>query len=166
MSAGSEREWGEAPRPPGYRPVHVTGGPRISLVVLSSGDARGLRRCLRELLPGCARRDVEVVVVCAAGRPPKWAEATYPGVRLVSARSGTDAQRRALGLAAAQGDIVVFASEREAGAPGWLDARMAGWTAPAAQALVPPDARLTGSLPGSGTSRRTDSGRPTAHTDR
>ncbi len=166
MSEGSEREWGQGPQPPGYRPVHVTGGPRISVVVLSSGEARGLRRCLRALLPDCARREVELVVVCAADGPPTWAAAMYPAVPFLWAGSSTEAQSRTLGLAAAQGDIVVFASEREAGAPGWLDARMAGWTTARAPASPEAAGHFAGALPGADKSRRTDNGRSTAHTDR
>ncbi len=112
--------------PAGYRDVRMAQGPVVSVVVVASGRAP-LDRLARE----CGRRGIELVAVrCgdAEGADAGALEAALPGVRFVwSAARLPGAVLRQRGLAAAEGDIVVFADDVEAATPGWLDERLGRW---------------------------------------
>ncbi len=112
--------------PAGYRDVRMAQGPVVSVVVVASGKAP-LERLARE----CGRRGIELVAVHSAdaeGDDPAALEAALPGVRVVwSAGRVSAAVLRQRGLAAAEGDIVVFADDVEAATPGWLDERLGRW---------------------------------------
>ncbi len=116
--------------PPGYRDVRLAQGPVVSVVVVASGAAP-LPRSLDRLARECGRRGVERVAVhCgdAAGADTGTLEAAFPGVRFVwSAGRVPGAVLRQRGLAAAEGDIVVFADDVEAATPGWLEERLGRW---------------------------------------
>jgi hypothetical protein len=114
--------------PPAYRPVRLTGEPTLAVVLLSSGQPARLALALRSLAPDCARRDVLLAAACRAGTadPHRW-EKAFPGVRFVWGEGLPEAELRARGLAAVDGDIVVFVAEDQAGEAGWLETRLAGW---------------------------------------
>jgi hypothetical protein len=114
--------------PPAYRPVRLSGEPTLAVVLLSTGQPDRLAALLRSLAPDCARRDVLLVAVCRASTadPHRW-ENAFPGVCFVWGEGLPDAELRARGLAAVDGDIVVFAPEEQAGEAGWLETRLAGW---------------------------------------
>lgn len=113
--------------PPAYRPVRLSGQPTVAVVVLSGG-APDRVNTLHALAADCSATSVELAVVCSAPTPDpaRW-ERAFPGVRFVWQDGLPEAEARARGLAAVDGDIVVFAREEEAAAPGWLRARLAGW---------------------------------------
>ncbi len=115
--------------PAGYRDVRMARGPVVSVVVVASGAAP-LARSLARLARDCGRRGVELVAVHGDADPADAGalQAAYPGVRFVPAPgrvSGSVLRQR--GLAAAEGDIVVFADDVEAAAPGWLEERLGRW---------------------------------------
>ena len=97
--------------------------PTVSVVVASTGPEALLERCLAALVPQAARHTAEIVVARLGDAAPVPAlAAAHPTVRFV-----TDAavlglpQLRALGLAAATGDIIALTEDRCVVAPDWLD---------------------------------------------
>ena len=119
--------------PSGYRDVRLAQGPVVSLVVVSAG-AGSLLGSLDRLAAECGGRGVELVAVQGGDQldaaDPSALEAAFPDVRFVwtpaSVPAGVLRQR---GLAAAAGDIVLFADDAAAVTPGWLDERLGRWPA-------------------------------------
>jgi hypothetical protein len=134
--------------PAAYRDVRLAGEPLVSLVVLADGDLP-----LAALAAECGGRGLELIAVQRGdGLDAAQAaelEAACPGVRFVRVAGAlSPAALRERGLAAAEGDIVLFA-EAEAAEPGWLDGRLGRWSTrtgfPLRGGSVPPAALTTAS---------------------
>ena len=133
--------------PPGYRDVRLAGEPRVSLVVLADRELP-----LAGIAAECGGHGVELIAVQCLDwleADPTELEAAYPGVRFVRVAAAlSPAALRERGLAAAEGDIVLFA-DAEAAQPGWLDRRLGRWSTrtefPLRGGSVPPAALTTAS---------------------
>ncbi|HEX9109336.1 MAG TPA: hypothetical protein VF832_18970, partial [Longimicrobiales bacterium] len=113
--------------PSGYRDVRLAGAPLVSLVVLADRDLP-----LEALAAECGERGVELIAVQRREGPDAAEtaelEAACPGVRFVRVSAAlSPAALRERGLAAAEGDIVLFA-DAGAAQPGWLDQRLGRWS--------------------------------------
>lgn len=95
------------------REVRIGDKPTISVLLTSTGQRSRLESCLEQLLPVCADLDAELVVV-RAYNDQELAEmrAAFPGVRFTAAPAGsTVPELRAIGMAGADGDIVVLGDD-------------------------------------------------------
>jgi glycosyltransferase involved in cell wall biosynthesis len=108
--------------PPGHRGIRLADAPTASVVVASLGDRARLDACLAALLPVCTARGIEVVV--ARNCPPDEyhaLEETYPMVLFMPAPdNATVRQLRAVGLSAADGDIVSLIDDGAVPGSAWL----------------------------------------------
>lgn len=98
--------------------VRLGSRPKLSVVVASTGEETRLRACMDALVPVCRELEMEIVVVrdASADDVARY-QAAYPRVRFVSAPPGTSSPTlRAIGLAAANGDIVVLTHDDAAAA--------------------------------------------------
>ena len=96
--------------PPGHRGIRLADAPTSSVVVASMRDRGTLDRCLAALVPGCAAREIEVVVARnCSGDEYRSLEKAWPAVLFMPAPDNSSArQLRAIGLSAADGDIVTL----------------------------------------------------------
>ena len=109
--------------PPGERVMRLAKEPRHSIVVAASGPRQRLEALLRELVPACRSRGAELVVARACS-PAEYKElaGTFPAVLFMPAADGsTPRQLRALGLTAADGDVVTFVDDDRALTAQWVD---------------------------------------------
>lgn len=138
--------------PAGYRDVRMAEGPVVTVVlVAAAGDA--LARSLDLLAAECGGHGVELIAVGDQRGAADAAAlaAAFPGVRFVwGAGQLPGAVLRQRGLAAAEGDIVVFADDVEAATPGWLDEHLGRWPvrSPLRGAARPSDAPSNRELTG------------------
>lgn len=91
--------------------------PSVSVVVASRASLEELREALVSILPLCRAHGVEVVVV-RHGEPEEIAAlaAEFPRFGFLRAPvDDGDAPLRSLGMAAANGDIVMFTVDRDPG---------------------------------------------------
>ena len=94
------------------------GGPRISIVLAARSHGAWLTDAVDTLLPHCRRVAAELIVVRCDATPALPESESRLGIRIVMVPAESDlTQRRAAGLGAAAGDIVVLADE-ERGIPG------------------------------------------------
>ncbi len=132
--------------PPGYRDVRLVGEPLVSLVVVADRELP-----LARLAAECGGHGVELVALQPGGELDAGAaelEEAYPGVRFVRVAAAlSPAALRERGLAAAEGDIVLFARGEEIAEPGWLESRLGRWstrfTFPLRGGIEPPAALTT-----------------------
>ena len=96
--------------PPGHRGLRLGKEPTRSLVLASAGARDALERALPGLIAGCAARQVELVI--ARGCAPEEyhaLERAFPTVLFMPVPDGsTLRQMKAIGLSAADGDIVTL----------------------------------------------------------
>lgn len=97
--------------------------PRVSLVVAWQGSPLELSRRFR-LWRGTIDENVDVVIACAcAATEHQRLERAHPGVRIIPAAPETGMHAlRQIGVAAAQGDIVVIVDNAISSTPSWRDA--------------------------------------------
>ena len=108
--------------PPGHRGLRLGDTPTTSLVVASSGSRAVLEAFLAAVLPTCRARKVEVVVARNCS-PDEYQAlcAAYPAVLFMPAPDkATTRQLRAVGLSAADGDIVTLVDDGMAADAEWL----------------------------------------------
>jgi hypothetical protein len=110
--------------PPGARGIRLALAPSFSVVVASTGARARLEGLLGWLVPACQRRDVELVVARSTDPAELAALASaWPSVLFMPAPDGsTGGQLRAVGLTAADGDIVVLTEDDRALSEPWLEA--------------------------------------------
>lgn len=116
----------------GLRAIRLGSGPNVSFIVISDGDGRSLELCLASLSPRSRPAGVEIVVVrsCSSARESTQLQDTYPTVQFVFAKPRTPvSELRARGMAAAEGDIVVFVDDQKPLPRDWL-ARLAAAKVP------------------------------------
>lgn len=101
----------------------MSGMPTVSLVVASCGERGQLDAWLSALGAGAGGPGADVVVVRWGDEAELKALAErHPGVRFVGCASDASVPaRRAAGMRAALGDIVVLTDDRHAGAGAWLE---------------------------------------------
>ena len=126
-------------RPRGGPPADI---PTFSVVVTSRGDPRALRSLLAGLLPTCAAHGVQALVVRAGPVDEALALADeHPGARFLHPADddAPDVALRSAGMAAADGDVVLFGSDRDPSLPGRLLhlLRSQGVPAPGAEDQLP-----------------------------
>lgn len=99
--------------PPGHRGIRLSEMPTSSVVVASAGQRADLEAMLRHLVPGCVKRDIEVVVARNCTPDEYHAlESAFPKVLFMPAPdNSTVRQLRAIGLSAADGDIVTLVED-------------------------------------------------------
>ena len=103
------------------------GVPTLTVVIASSGTRTSLETCLASISAQCGRFDAELIVV----RAVPFAEmqllgALYPAARFVLAPANAVVpELRALGMAEADGDIVVFSEDGIVPENRWLSMIMA-----------------------------------------
>ena len=128
MSADTQFESTERPDtsgrglPPGERVMRLAAEPRHTIVVAAAGPRARLEALLRVLVPACMARGTELVVARACS-PAEYKElaGTFPAVLFMPAADGsTPRQLRALGLTAADGDVVTFAEDDRALTAEWV----------------------------------------------
>lgn len=99
--------------PPGHRGIRLAELPTSSVVVASVRDRAALEAMLGGMVPGCKERDIEVVVArnCSADEYHAL-ESVFPSVLFMPAPdNSTVRQLRAIGLSAADGDIVTLVDD-------------------------------------------------------
>ena len=96
--------------PPGHRGIRLADVPTSSVVVASMRDRETLGRCLAALVPACTARAIEVVVARnCSGDEYRALEMAWPAVLFMPAPDhATERQLRAIGLSAADGDVVTL----------------------------------------------------------
>lgn len=115
------RESKERAVPPGQKALRLSTTPHYSLVIASTGSRASLEACLAALGPVCAERQVELVVARATEPAELLSlQEAYDNVLFMPAPDGSSmAQLKTFGLAAAEGDIVVFATDDQRD-PAWV----------------------------------------------
>ena len=98
------------------------------MVVASCRDPGLLAECLASLEQQCVQYQAEIVVARPAPRDElEGLGKRYPAVRWVVAEPHADVPHlRRVGLAAAQGDIVLLTEDHCVGGPNWLGQRLDG----------------------------------------
>ncbi|HET7572551.1 MAG TPA: glycosyltransferase [Gaiellaceae bacterium] len=111
-------------------------GPRASIVVPTRDNAAVLEQTLRSLLADSSRLERELVVVDNGSRDGTSgivddlaATASFP-VRLVHEPVAGSSQARNAGVAAARGELLLFADDDVVAADGWADALAAPFAEP------------------------------------
>ncbi|MGI9076811.1 MAG: glycosyltransferase family 2 protein [Gemmatimonadaceae bacterium] len=101
--------------------------PTLTVVIASNGSRSGLEACLASVSAQCARLDAELIVVRAApGAEIQILGTLHPAVRFLPAPGGTTVpELRSLGMAEANGDIVVFSEDAVVRENRWLAMIMA-----------------------------------------
>ncbi len=96
--------------------------PSVSVVVASCRERELLETCLSSVLPQCRRVGAEVVVARPEDRDDlATLREAHPDVRFEAApRGSTVPQLRAMGMAAARGDIVALTEDHCVAEEGWL----------------------------------------------
>jgi hypothetical protein len=120
--ASSERE--QRGLPPGARGLRLAAEPRHSVVLASTAPREVLERRLEPLVRGCEALDVELVVARAT-QPEELAAlaARFPYVLFMPAPDGcTVRQLRAIGITAADGDVVTILEDDRDIPEGWVAA--------------------------------------------
>lgn len=111
---------------------------RLSVVVVSAGRPRALRRCLIALAQMLTTRTEVIVVACVDGlavaRALPFADRL---TTLPQAEENISAARNA-GWAAAAGDVVAFIDDDAVPEPGWAEAVLAGFADPVIEAVTGP----------------------------
>ena len=110
--------------PPGFKGLRLGATPTTSLVVASSGERAALDRLLAVVVPACEARRMEVVVArsCAA-EEYRALSAAWPSVLFMPAQDRASVrQLRAIGLSAADGDIVTILTDAEPLDAAWVAA--------------------------------------------
>ena len=99
--------------PPGHRGLRLGSTPTTTLVIASTRERGVLERLLGLVLPACEERKMEVVVARACPVDEYRAlSAAWPAVLFMPAQdNATVRQLRAVGLSAADGDIVTLADD-------------------------------------------------------
>lgn len=138
-----------ADRPTRHRGNSPPDTPAFSVVVTSRGDPGKLRSLLAGLLPLCAAHGVQAVVVRAGPVEEALALADeHPGARFLHPADdrAPDAALRSAGMAAADGDVVLFGSDGDPSLPARLLhlLRSQGALAPGAEDPLPARPRPDG----------------------
>ena len=108
--------------PPGERVMRLAAEPHHSIVLAAAGPRERLESLLRELVPACRACGAELVVAraCSAAEYRELA-GTFPSVLFMPAPDGSaNSQLRALGLTAADGDVVTIADDDRPLTAGWV----------------------------------------------
>ncbi len=115
------------------------GVPTLTVVIASSGTTAALDNCLASVCSQCARFDAELIVVSSVPGAEVHVLATLcPTARFVLAPADAMVpQLRSLGMAEANGDIVVFSDDAAVPENRWLATIMA--------TVFPSDAELSAS---------------------
>jgi len=118
---------------PGARGIRLGNLPTVSIVVASTGPRSDLEACIETLLPVCRTSGIELVV--ARSTTPgefRELEQRYRAALFMPAPDASSARvLRSFGIAAAEGDIVVFTDDSRLPDAEWLR-HIAALTAPAA----------------------------------
>ena len=120
----NEPEHDQRNLPPGHKGIRLGAEPTTSLVVASFGDRPRLERLLGSIAPACEARKMELVVArsCAAEEYRALA-AAWPRVLFMPALdNATPRQLRAIGLSAADGDIVTLVDDDREIDGSWIQA--------------------------------------------
>jgi hypothetical protein len=105
--------------PPGARNRRLADAPLVSVVVASRAERALLDACLGALVPQCNRCGAELVVARAGASAEL--QAAYPSVLWIGAPQDTTLPAlRAIGMAAAEGDVVALTEDHCVPAPDWL----------------------------------------------
>ena len=102
--------------PPGHRALRLGNEATRSLVLASAGPRERLEQALPVLVAGCAARQVELVVARSCSADEYHAlEHAFPTVLFMPVPDGSSLrQMRAIGLSAADGDIVTLMDDLQA----------------------------------------------------
>jgi hypothetical protein len=122
--------------PPGHRGMRLASLPTRSVVVASSRGRDALEATLGSLLDPCARLRIEVVVARSCGvEEYRELVQAFPTVLFMPGPDGATAQQlRAVGLSAADGDIVHLMGDERPVDAAWF----ADFAPPEAPAAGPP----------------------------
>jgi hypothetical protein len=103
------------------RLVRVADSPTVSVLITSAGDLAKLDAGLGLLEPPCRARGWQLVVVRSGDGSVGWQLKTrYTSVQFLNAPAGTTvADMRVIGMAAADGDIVIFGEDHQV-TPDWI----------------------------------------------
>lgn len=114
--------------PPGARAIRLDDKPTVSVVVASYRGPELLAQCLAFLERQCAQYQAEIVIARPVPRDGlEGLGKRYPAVRWVMAEPHADVPHlRRLGLAAAEGDIVLLTEDHCVAGPNWLGQRLEG----------------------------------------
>jgi glycosyltransferase involved in cell wall biosynthesis len=101
--------------------VSLRDRPTVSVVIASRARPEALAACLTAIVDQARRHGAEVIVTRGSGDIETLQEA-YPDIRFIAADPEADAPAlRALGLAAASGDIIALVDDDRPVPPDWLD---------------------------------------------
>jgi len=101
----------------------IQAGPRFSVVILSGGAREELAGALNSAVPFCQDLAIRVFVVVESEALVREFGIGYPEVQFLMVAPGLPpAERRATGLRAASGDVVVFSNEGGLLGGGWRKA--------------------------------------------
>ncbi len=93
--------------------------PPLSVVIATTQAWPEIRGCLDSLYAQASEMGAEIIVADGNGRGLPDTESRYPQVRWLKALGATVFQLRALGMAAAKGDIVAVTEDHCRVTPGW-----------------------------------------------
>lgn len=115
---------GQRGLPPGARGLRLASEPTFSVVLASTRPRGELEACLRTLVEDCRAIGVELVVVRSTTPAELASLATaHPYALFMPAPDGsTVRQLRAIGITAADGDVVALLEDGRGVAPGWVAA--------------------------------------------
>jgi GT2 family glycosyltransferase len=120
-----------------------TGSPRVSVIIPHYNMPDALDRCLASVRAQAGAEAVEIIVVDNGSKAlPHAVLARHPGVRLLSEPTPGPGPARNTGVAAAQGDVLLFIDADCRAAPGWLEAAIAAVSAGGTRAVVGGDVRV------------------------
>lgn len=105
--------------------------PRISVVILASGSVGDLTVMLDSVVPLRRAHAIRVFVISDSEALEQEFGIGNPDVRFLMVGAGlTDGERRAAGLRAAGGDVVIFLRDRGLRGDAWRSAILRGWDLP------------------------------------
>lgn len=108
--------------PPSVR-AHHDGRPSVSVVSVASDDGATLLRNMADRAAGWQRLGVELIIVCASRQSTRSTVSAISGAaRLIyGPADATEPQLRAIGFAAATGDVVMLLDDPTTADDRWIE---------------------------------------------
>lgn len=110
---------------PGDRALRLAATPTYSIVLVSAGSRADLEASLAVLEPQCRELNTELVVVRSTNAEEfRSLAGAWPSVLWMPAPDNVSVpQLKAIGITAAEGDIVIFTTDAAPPPEGWVRAR-------------------------------------------
>ena len=124
MTVSRQSPVDSTPTPRLSRPPRRGGRAKLSVVIISTGDANALARALTRLTPRCRELDAELLIIRASDEAmPTTGTQSLTRVRFIAAPvDAAPSELRVLGMREASGDIVTIHDDHDLGDIRWLSA--------------------------------------------